>query len=177
MRRLPGCYEHFPEAIHGIAQFTHRLSVKKLQQAILNALHCLNQETYSLNTIIPFSSLKCEVSFEFGIADGNVFNYLDKEELDSLQRDIAKKALSTIDFLCVVRYYVAKREKRVPLKFDYHLLRLMFQKRNMQLQIFHERGTQRVSLEDLITFVTKCIKDELSQKQLKPLSLKYSRTL
>lgn len=177
MLRLLGCYENFPGVIHGIAQFNHRLSVRKLQQVILHALYCLNQETYSLNTIAPFYSLKCEVSFEFGIADGNVFNYLDKEELDSLQRDIAKRALPTIDFLCVVRYHVTKGGKRVPLRFDYHLVRLMFQRRNVQLQVFHERGTQRVSLEDLITFVTKCIKDELSQKQLKPLSLKYSRTL
>ena len=172
-----GRYENYPEAIHGVARFTHRLSVRKLQQAILQALHRLNQETCNLDAIAPFSSLKCEVSFEFGVAEGTTFNYLDKEELDRLQRDIVKRALPILDFLCVVRYHVTKEGKRVPLRFDYHLLRLMFERRSVQLQIFHERGTQRVSLEDLITFITRCIKDELSQRQLKPLSLKYSRTL
>jgi len=174
---LLGRYENFPEAIHGVARFTHRLSVRKLQQAILHALHRLNQEIHDLDAIAPFSSLKCEVSFEFGVAEDNLFNYLDKEELDSLQRAIVKRALPILDFLCVVRYHVTKGGKRVPLRFDYHLLRLVFQRRSVELQIFHERGTQRVSLEDLITFLTKCIKDELSRRQLKPLFLKYSRML
>ncbi|MFQ6080083.1 MAG: hypothetical protein ACE5OW_00235 [Candidatus Bathyarchaeia archaeon] len=172
-----GRYENFPEAIHGVARFTHRLSVRKLQQAVLHALHRLNQETCNLDAVAPFSLLKCEVSFEFGVAEGNAFNYLDKEELDRLERYIVKRALPILDFLCVVRYHVTREGKRIPLRFDYHLLRLTFQRRNVQLQIFHERGTQRVSLEDLITFITKCIKNELSQRQLKPLSLKYSRTL
>ena len=173
---LLGRYENFPEVIHGVAQFTHRLSVRKLQQAILHALHRLNQQTCNLDAIAPFSSLKYEVSFEFGVAEGTTFNYLDHEELDRLQGDILERALPVLDFLCVVKYHI-REEKRVPLKFDYHLLRLMFQRRSVQLQIFHERGTRRISLEDLITFITKCIKDELSQRQLRPLSLKYSRTL
>jgi len=172
-----GHYENFPEAIHGVAQFTHRLSVRKLQQAILHVFHRLNQETRNLDAIAPFSSLKCEVSFEFGVAEGDVFNYLDKEELDRLQGDIVKSALPILDLLCVFKYHIIKEGKRVPLRFDYHLLRLMFQRRSVQLQIFHERGTQRVSLEDLITFITNCVEDELSQRHLKPLSLKYSRTL
>lgn len=172
-----GRYENFPEVIHGVARFTHRLSVRKLQQAILHALHRLNQETCDLDAIAPFSSLKCEVSFEFGVAEGIVFNYLDEEELGRLQRYIVRRALPILDFLCVVRYHVTRGGKRVPLRFDYHLLRLTFQRRSVQLQIFHDRGTQRVSLEDLITFITRCIKDELSQRQLRPLSLKYSRTL
>jgi len=175
--RVLGHYENFPETIHGVAQFTHRLSVRKLQQAILHALHRLNQETHKLDAVAPFSSLKCEVSFEFGVAEGDIFNYLDKEELDRLHGDIVKRALPILDFLCVVKYHITKGGKRVPLRFDYHLLRLMFQRRRVQLQIFHERGTQRVSLEDLVTFITKCIKDELSQEQLQPLSLKHSRTL
>jgi len=174
---LLGRYENFPETIHGVAQFTHRLSIRKLQQAILHALHRLNQDTYSLNTIAPFSSLQCEVSFEFGVAEGILFNYLDREEIDRFQKSVVKRALPLLDFLCVVRYYVAKEGKRVPLRFDYHLVRLMFYRNSVQLQIFHERGTQRVSLEDLITFITKQIMNELSQRQLKPLSLKHLRTL
>ena len=83
-----------------------------------------------------------------------------------------------LDFFYVVRYHVVKdMGKRVPLKFDYHMLRFMFQENSMELRICHERGTQRVPLEDLITFITNCINEELSQKQLKPLDLEYLRTL
>lgn len=172
-----GHYENFPETIHGVARFAHRLSARKFQQVILQTFHRLNQEPYPLNVITPFFSLKCDVSFEFGVADGIEFNYLDKEEMDKFQKRIVKRALPLLDFLCVVRYHVVKEGKLVPLKFDYHLLRLTFHRNNVQLEIFHERGIQRVSLEDLITFIAKQIKNELFQRRLKPLTLKYLRTL
>jgi hypothetical protein len=63
------------------------------------------------------------------------------------------------------------------MKFDYHLLRFTFQENSMELRICHERGTQRVPLEDLVTFITKRINEELSQKRLKLLNLEYLRTL
>jgi len=121
---------------------------------------------------------ECEVSFEIGAAEDFDFNFLDKKELNRFERIIVEKELTTLDFFFVVRYHVVNdKGKRVPLKFDYHMLRFMFQENNMELRICHERGTQRVPLEDLISFVTKRINDELSQKQLKPLDLEYLRTL
>jgi len=174
---LLGYYENFPETIHGVARFTHQISTKMLQQAILSTLHQLNRETRGLSAITPISPSKCEVSFEFGMAEGTTFSYLDKEELDRFQKRIVKKALPILDVLCVVRYHVIDEGKRLPLKFDYHLLRLIFHKNRVEWQISHERGTQRVSLEDLITFITKRIDEMLSQMQLKPLTLKYLRTL
>jgi len=118
------------------------------------------------------------VSFELGVAEDFDFNFLDEKELDRLQRSIVEKELSTLDFFFVVRYHVVNdKGKRVPLKFDYHMLRFMFQENSVELRICHERGTQRVPLEDLITFITKRVNEELSQRQLKPLNLEYLRVL
>ena len=173
-----GRYENFPEVIHGVARFTFKSPVKKVQQAILRALQQLNQEVCGLNAVTSHSLLDIEVSFEVGVAEDVDFNYLDTEELDRFQKSIAEKELSILDFFCVVRYHVVNdKRKRVPLKFDYHLLRFIFQENSMELQICHERGTQRVPLEDLIIFTTKRINEELSQKRLKPLNLEYLRTL
>ena len=173
-----GRYENFPEVIHGVARFGCKSPMRKLQQGILRSLYHLNQEVCGLNAITPHFPSKCEVSFELGAAEGVGFNYLDKEELDRFSKSIAEKELPTLDFFCVLRYHVVKdRGKRVPLKFDYHLLRFMFQENSVELRICHERGTQRVPLEDLVAFITKRINEELSQKRLKPLNLKYLRTL
>ena len=173
-----GHYENFPEVIHGVARFTSKSSVRKVQQAILSTLHHLNQEICGLSVVTPPLSQECEVSFEIGAAEDFDFIFLDKKELDRFQRSIAEKELSTLDFFFVVRYHVVNdRGKRVPLKFDYHMLRFMFQENSMELRICHERGTQRVPLEDLVTFITKRINEEFSQKQLKPLKLEYLRTL
>ena len=173
-----GRYENFPEIIHGVARFICKSSIRKVQQAVLVALYNLNHEVSGLSAVTPHLSQECEVSFELGVAEDFNFNFLDKKELDKFQRSIVEKKLSTIDFFFVVRYHVVdEREKRVPLKFDYHMLRFMFQENSVEMRICHERGTQRVPLEDLITFVTKRINEVLSQKRLKPLNLEYLRTL
>jgi hypothetical protein len=175
---LLGRYENFPEVIHGVARFTFESLNQEVQQAILRVLHQLNQEVCGLNVVTPHLPPDIEVSFEVGVAEEVEFNYLDREELDRLQKSIVKKETPILDFLFVARYHVVNdKRKRVPLKFDYHLLRFTFQENSMELRICHERGTQRVPLEDLVTFITKRINEELSQKRLNPLNLEYLRTL
>ena len=173
-----GRYENFPEVIHGIAGFAFKSSVRKVQQAILRALHQLNHDVCGLDAVTSHLPPDIEVSFEVGVAEDVEFNYLDKEELDRFQKNMVEKELPVLDFFYVIRYYtVNERGNRIPLKFDYHLLRFVFQENSVEMRICHERGTQRVPLEDLITFTTKRINEELSKKRLKPLNLEYSRTL
>ena len=173
-----GRYENFPEIIHGVARFTCESPIRRVQQTILAALHNLNHEVCGLSAIALHLPQKCEVGFELGVAEDFDFNFLDKKELDRFQRSMVEKELSTLDFFFVVRYHVVNdRRKRVPLKFDYHMLRFMFQENSMELRICHERGTQRVPLEDLTAFITKRINEELSQRQLKSLNLEYLRVL
>lgn len=162
--RVLGHYENFPTVIHNVSKFTHQSTEKKLQMAILRVFHRLNQEKRDLNVLSPFFKSKCEVSFEFGVAEDNTFNYLDEEELKRFQKDIAKEALSTLDFFCVVRYHTLKERRLIPLKFDYHLLRFVFQENSVEMQIAHERGTRRVSLEDLANFIIGQIREELPRK-------------
>jgi len=150
--------------IHNVSRFTHQSTEKKLQKAILRVFHRLNQEKRDLNVLSPFFTSKCEVSFEFGVAEGVTFNYLDEEELKRFQKDITKEALPTLDFFCVIRYHALKEGRRVPLKFDYHLLRFVFHGNSVEMQISHERGTRRVSLEDFVNFIIGQMSKELPRK-------------
>ena len=111
------------------------------------------------------------------MAKGEEFNYLDEEELNKFRKSVVDKAFLILDFFSVVRYHVSKKGRRVPLKFDYHLLRFMFYDDNMELRVTHERGAQHASLEELIVFIAKRVNEDLSKKRLKPLILEYSRTL
>ena len=173
-----GRYENFPEIIHGVARLTCESPLRMVQQTILSVLHKLNRETCGLRAITPHLFQECEVSFELGAAEDFDFNFLDNKELDRFERRILEKELSTLDFFFVVRYHVLNDEgKRVPLKFDYHMLRFMFQEKSIELRICHERGPQRVPLEDLVTLIVKRINEELSQRQLKSLNLEYLRVL
>ena len=167
-----GRYENFPENVHAVALFDYQDSAEEVQQAILCALHHLNHERYDLDAVTPYLKQKCEVGFEFGVAEGFDFNFLDQKELDQCLRSVAEKELQTLDFFFVVRYHIIREAgKRVPLRFDYHVLRFSFQESGLELRIRHERGTQRVTLDDLTAFIAKRVNVELSQRQLTPLIL------
>lgn len=169
-----GLYEKFPETVHGVALFNYHDSAKSIQQAILCALHHLNHEVYDLGAVTPYLKQRCEVSFEFGVAEGSVFNFLDEKELDRCLRSVAEKELQTLDFFFVVRYHATSNGgKRVPLRFDYHVLRYIFQEGCLEMRIRHERGTQRIPLDDLTDFIAKRINAELSRRRLNPLVLGY----
>jgi hypothetical protein len=167
---LLGRYENFPENVHGVALFEYQDSAKEVQKAILCTFNRLNQETFDLGAVTPYLKQRCEVSFEFGVADGVGFNFLDQKELDRCLKSVDEAEVETLDFFFAVCYHrVRDGGKRIPLRFDYHVLRFLFQEDGLKLRIRHERGTQRVPLDDLTDFLVKQINVNLSRRQLTPL--------
>lgn len=167
-----GRYENFPENIHGVAFFEYQDSAKESQKAILCTFHRLNQESFDLGAVTPYLKQNCEIGFEFGVADGVDFNFLDQKEVDQFLKSVDEIEVETLDFFFAVRYHrVGNGGKRVPLKFDYHVLRFLFQKGGLELRIRHEKGTQRVPLDELTDFLVKQINVELSRRRLAPLFL------
>ena len=165
-----GRYENFPKNIHGISSFQHQDSAKSLQQAIFCTFHRLNSEIFDLDAVTPYLKQNYEVGFEFGVADGFDFNFLDQNELDQCLKSVDETELEILDFFFTVRYHIIKDDgKRVPLRFDYHVLRFIFKDGVLELRIRHERGTQQVPLDDLTEFLVKQINTELSRRQLGPL--------
>jgi hypothetical protein len=176
---LLGYYENFPEVIyvHGTAHFSHSLSNSVLQRVILKTFHELNHESHRIGEVTPLAPSECEASFEFGLAEGLAFNYLDNEELNRALKTVNKKALETLDFFCAVRYRATGKEKQSRPKFDYYLLRFTFKKENSEMRVFHERGPRRVSPKELLTFLIKNINSMLSRNQAGPLLVKKLRAL
>jgi len=174
---LLGRFENFPEIYHGIVQLRHQSPSKKLQEIILQALHNLTREDGFVFPSIQAVS-DCKVNFDFGIADGATFNYLKGEMLNASLETVLKDALPVLDFICVVRYY--RKDGRgcyKPLKFDYYLLRFLFHDENVDFQIFHERGTRRLSIEDLSTTIINMVDEGLSENGLPKITVEYARTL
>ena len=162
-----GFYENFPKYAQFYARFSTSISNKKLQQTLVQILHKINSETFNLDDFAKPSISQCTAVFEFGIAEVDSFNYLDLEETNRALESIRKKPLHLMDFFCAIRYYKAKGEGRNPLKFDYYMLRLIFDKGFMEIQIFHERGPRHVLPEDIINLVIKKINESFSKKVLK----------
>jgi hypothetical protein len=167
---LLGRYENFPKNVHGITFFEYQDSAKEVQKAILCTFHRLNQGTFDLGAVTPYLKQKCEVGFEFGVADGVDFNFVDQQELDQCLKNVNETEVETLDFFFAVCYHRVRDDgKRVPLKFDYHVLRFLFKEGGLELRIRHERGPLRVPLDDLTEFLVKQINVELSQRRLAPL--------
>jgi len=164
-----GLYENFPVNVHKTASFTTSISNKRLQQALIQIFNKINGKTYNIEDVADPSVPKCTVIFEFGIAEANNFNYLDSEEANKVLKVVQKKPLQVMDFYCAIRYYKAQKEKKIPLKFDYYMIRFRFNKNSMETRAFHERGLRYISPEDIIAFIIDKINERFSKKILKPL--------
>jgi hypothetical protein len=177
--KLLGYYENFPEVayVHGIAEFSHSLSGSVLQQTILQTFHQLNYKPHKIGEVTPLAPSESGASFEFGLAEGLAFNYLDRDEVDRALKTVNKKALDRLDFFCAIRYYTTNKGKNSRLKFDYYLLRFTFERGNADMRVFHERGPRRVSPKELLTFLIKEINVGLSRNRARPLSMKKLRAL
>jgi len=169
---LLGSYENFPKNVHKVAIFNFKDPKKAIQQAILFGFHRLNQETFDLNNIMPYLKQNYKVSFEFGVAHDEDFTFLDQNELEQCLTGVTENELDSLDFFFVIRYHrVNDKGKQIPLRFDYHVLRFIFHENILELRIRHERGIQRVQLDELTDFITKQVNIELEKKQLSPLNM------
>jgi hypothetical protein len=162
-----GFYEGFPATVHKTMYFTSYVSNRSMQQKLTKSLHAMNSQTFSLEKLADPSIPECSANFEFGIAEGGGFTYLDDEETARVLKLLRKKPLQTIDLYCVVRYHRLQWEKKTPLRFDYYMIRFMFNKGLMEAQVFHERGLRYVSPEDAVNAIVNKINEASLKKMLK----------
>jgi hypothetical protein len=161
-----GIYENFPQTIHYFESFNSALSSKQLQQKLIQVLHKANCREYSFEEVANPTVPQGRVIFEFGIAESGNFNFIDEEELKKAQVFLGKERLRSMDFFCAIRYYKSNGEKKTALKFDYYMLRTIFGKDSLEVQVFHERGPRYVSPEDLTTFIFNRINEASNRKAL-----------
>jgi len=162
-----GLYENFPKTVHKRTSFATSISNKRLQQALIQTFQKISNENFNLERIANPSVPQCTVILEFGIAEANNFNYLNTEETNKMLKVIQKKPFQVMDFFCALRYYKMQNGKKTPLRFDYYMMRFIFNKDSMEIQIFHERGPRYVSPEDIANFVVNEIGETFSRKILK----------
>ncbi len=162
-----GFYENFPSSIHLLDTFSSVLSNKLLQQKLIHVFFEANRNEFSFEEVANPTVPDAKVIFEFGLADGVGFNYIDEEETKKAVNLLAKEKLHTIDFFCSIRYYKYKAEKKTPLKFDYYLFRTVYGKDKFEIQVHHERGPRYISPKDLVAFIFNKINEDSNRKILK----------
>ncbi len=166
-----GFYPNFPSNIHRTETFSTTLQSKPLQQKLLQVLFAVNRKEYSFEEVAIPTVPGGSVIFEFGLADSEGFTFLDEAELKKAQGFLQKERLTLMDFFCSIRYYRGNGENKMALKFDYYMLRFVFGKGTVELQVFHERGPRYLSPEDIATFVEDRVSEGFRKNVLKKVEL------
>jgi len=162
-----GLYENFPRSLHAIESFNTSFSTRHLQNTIIQTLYKLNTGIFNLEEIVQPSMSSCETIFEFGVADARDFVYLGREERRAISKALSKEIFRLMDFFCCIRYYKPRNERKIPLRFDYYMLRFAFEAKLVEIQIFHERGPRHISPEQLTGFLVQEINHASSRKILR----------
>ena len=160
-----GFYENFPVNIHMVETFNSALSSKQLQQRLIQVLYEINRGEFSFEEAANPTIPECKLIFEFGLAEAEGFNYIDEEEVKKVRTLLGKEQMHLMDFFCAVRYY--KGEKKKALKFDYYLLRTIYDEDILEIQVFHKKGPRYISPEDLTMFIFNKINEASNRKILK----------
>ena len=161
-----GFYENFPPNIHMVESFNSTISSKQLQQRLIQVLYEINRKEFSFEEAANPTIPECKLIFEFGLADAESFNYIDEEEVKKVRNPLGKEHLRTMDFFCAIRYY--KGEKKRALKFDYYLLRTIYQQRIFwKFKFSTKKGPRYISPEDLTLFIFNKTNEASNRKILK----------
>jgi hypothetical protein len=148
-----------------VESFNSTLSSKQLQQRLIQVFYEINRKEFSFEEAANPTIPECKLIFEFGLADAEDFNYIDEEEVKKVRNLLEKEHLRTMDFFCAIRYY--KGEKKSALKFDYYLLRTVYDRDILEIQVFHKKGPRYISPEDLTLFIFNKTNESSNRKILK----------
>ena len=159
-----GIYEHFPDIYHGSALFSSSAPSIEIEKILLTVLHRLNQNRENLS-LPGFVWNGIDVEVNVGIADDLTFSYIDEEILHLCLRTLSETVFSTLDFLFIVKYYVPENGNRKPLRFDYYIVRFTFRTGEVEILVYHEKGTRRLAVEDLIMFIMEEVNRELKKRK------------
>ncbi len=173
-----GACEIFLGAHYGAARIESNVPLTELQEAILNALYNINRLTgRAVRKYLPdMSELNLEIIFEVGVANGISFYYIDDETLESFMEKINRESPHILDLICIIRYYKLRNGVRRALRFDYYFMRFLFSSNTLELKVFHEKGLQRIDVEDLIKILVENINSEFAKRGISPIKVKYPQS-
>jgi hypothetical protein len=160
-----GFYENFPPNIHLTEKYNSTVTSKRLQEKLIQTLQQINKKEFSFEEISNPTIPECKIIFEFGLAEAGDFRYIDEKEVKKTLNVLSKETLQIMDFFCAIRYY--KGQEKTPLKFDYYILRTIYNEHKFEIQISPQRGPRYISPKDLAALIINKINEGANKKILK----------
>ena len=170
-----GTFTNFPSIVHGIGEAFHNDQIYKIQHTTITALKELNnhKEPYPLSISSKNGIYMGTLGYEIGVADDFFFNYLDDETVQRLCKLLnPRRNYRLLDFLIIVTYHYTQQEKIIALNFDYFHLRFIFNKKKIEGRIFHNKGTRRMPVNEMLNRIFDQIRKNMRQSSLGSLTVK-----
>lgn len=162
-----GFYNNFPPNLHHTQNYLTTTTNRQLQQQLIQLFSKTNNKQFNFEEVTIPTIPNGVVIFEIGLAETDGFTYLNEEQTKKALQYISKTQVQMLDFFCAIRYYKNNGEKQQALKFDYYMLRAIFGKNTLELQIHHERGPRYLSPQDLTNFFINNLNNNSKRKILK----------
>ena len=162
---MPSLHKTFPQNIHLMATYNSSLPSRKLQERIVRLFYQVNGQEFEFEEVANPTIPDGTVIFNIGLAGEEKFNLINSQQVSEAIKIINEENLQTIDFYIVIRYYKGKLGKKIPLRFDYYLMRTLFGREILELQIAHDSGPRYITPEDLSAFLFTKL-NEGSKKQV-----------
>jgi len=153
-----GVIDEFPFIIHGKAVLRHDVPNNRVRELVIHGLYKLNsrEEDRLLSTSSWSGPLLGKQGYIVKIGYGSIFYNFNEKTFKKL---VTSSSFSQrfLDFQIIISYHYLREGKKVPLRFDQHLIRHIFLSDKIGIMLVHIKGIRRTPLTDVLGLVTKII--------------------
>lgn len=179
-KNLPifGIIDEFPFIIHGKAVLRHNVPNNRVRELVIRGLYELNgQEEERLLSVSnrsgPFLGKQ---GYIVRIGHGSMFDNFNEKTFKKLVKS-SSSSQRFLDFQIVISYHYVRDGKKVPLRFDQHLIRYIFLSNKIGIMLVHIKGIRRTPLTDVLRLVTKMIDKSFRSNNLNRITIEELKAL
>jgi len=161
-----GVFGNFPSKIHYTGFLKISIPLRDYARAIVESTIHLNALRDTISTTgVKTGKLAVNRSFEVGIANNLVFNFLNEPEINHLRAVLTSEkrdpSLSWLDFILFVHYRYSRHTSSRPiaLRFDQYFIRCSFKKPTILFN--RAAGLMRTSPEEILVLLVDFANDWL----------------
>lgn len=177
-RPIFGVIDDFPFIVHGKAVLRHDVPNNLVRELVIQGLYELNgrENDRLLSTSSLASPLLGKQGYIVRIGYGSIFDNFNEATLKKLVKS-SSFSQRFLDFQIVISYHYIHEGKKVPLRFDQHLLRHIFLSNKIGIMLVHIHGIRRTPLTDVLRLVIKNIDQSFCSNGHKAITIEELKAL
>jgi hypothetical protein len=156
--QILGVIDEFPFIIHGKAVLKHGVPNNRVRELVIQGFYTLNgrEEDRLLSVSSRPGPFLGKQGYTVKIGYGSIFDNFNEKTLEKLVKSTSFSQ-RFMDFQIEISYHYDREGKKVPLRFDQHLIRHIFLSNKIGIMLVHIKGIRRTPLTDVLRLVTKII--------------------